>query len=392
MIRNIRGLLQIDPGFTENLVTMEIALPIIRYIDPGGGGRPNQMKPQAAMVLGAIQERLQALPGVSSASMTNWGTPLTGCVTRLVAPGIQPPQSNSGGKSAPWACYHPVGPDYFQTVEIPLLKGRVFTRADGPNSAKTAVISESLARLYFPDIDPIGKLLTIGLGDRDLTEAPREIVGIVGEIRQSLYREPIPAVYVPYSQLPEKFPGSHNPQRTEASFILRTARDPADLGPSLREVVSSVARDVPILSIETIEDVQSRSVRWSRFYTWLLTVFALVALTLASVGVFGVTAYSVTRRTQEIGIRMALGAQRRDVIKLVMRQTLLMALIGLGVGLIAAVGLTRFLASELQEVESTDPMTFAGVSLLFGVLVFLACLIPAWRATKLSPMEALRCE
>jgi putative ABC transport system permease protein len=395
MIQNIRRLLQIDPGFrTENLVTMEISLPIIRYINPGGGGKPNQMKPQAALVLTAIQERLRALPGVSSVSMTDWGTPLDGCTTRLVAPGTQPPQGKDGGESAPWACYHPVGPDYFHTVEIPLLKGQVFTGAEGPDTAKTAVISESLARRYFQGTDPIGRLLTISYSwGRDIiTEPPREIVGIVGEIRQSLYREPIPAVYIPYSQLPEEFPGPHNAQRNGVSFILRSLHDPADLGPALREVVASVARDVPIVSIETIEDVQSRSVRWSRFYTWLLTVFAGVALVLAAVGVFGVTAYSVTLRTREIGIRMALGAQRRDVIKLVMRQTLIMAVIGLGIGLAAAAGLTRFLASELHEVEPTDPVTFAGVSLLFGVLVFLACLIPAWKATKLNPMEALRCE
>jgi putative ABC transport system permease protein len=395
MIQNIRGLLQIDPGFrTENLVTMEIALPIIRYINPGGGGKPNQMKPQAALVLTAIQDRLRALPGVSSVSMTDRGTPLDGCTTRMVAPGTQQPQGKDRGEGAPWACYHPVGTDYFRTVEIPLLKGQVFTEADGPDTAKTAVISESLARRYFQGTDPIGRLLTISYSwGRDMiTEPPREIVGIVGEIRQSLYREPIPAVYIPYSQLPEEFPGPHNPQRTGVSFILRSLHDPADLGPAMREVVASVARDVPIVSIETIEDVQSRSVRWSRFYTWLLTVFAGVALVLAAVGVFGVAAYSVTRRTHEIGVRMALGAQRRDVIKLVMRQTLFTAVIGLGVGLIAAVGLTRFLASELHEVEPTDPITFAGVSLLFGVLVFLACLIPAWKATKLNPMEALRCE
>jgi len=290
-------------------------------------------------------------------------------------------------------CLHPVTANYFETLQMPLLRGRGFAERDNENSPPVALVSESLASRYFPDEDPIGGVLNlVELGMNFNPQPPLEIVGVLADVRQSLYRQPFPAVYVPYSQMPAQSGGGGSPAFTNISFVLRTAVDPKSLEPSMRRVVSEVADDVPVLNIRTIDEVRSLYTLQSRFYTWVLIVFAGVALLLAAVGVFGVMSYAVARRTHEIGIRIALGAHPRDVLKLVLRQGLLMTLIGLGIGLAAAFGLTRFLASLLYEVRPTEASAFAAASAVLCAVALVACLLPARRAANVSPNEALRHE
>jgi putative ABC transport system permease protein len=284
-----------------------------------------------------------------------------------------------------------VSPGFFEMLEIPVVRGRAFTEWDGVNAPNVAVISEGVAQRYFPNEDAVGKLVTLGRWQFDEFDR-REIVGVVADVRQVPHREPFASVYLPHSQLPRLFHGAGGREYYMVTFVVRTAGDPASLDPAMRELVSEVASDIPVLGVETIEDIRSDSTRWSRFYTWLLTTFAGLAVVLAAVGVFGVISYSVTRRTHEIGIRMALGADRHDVLRLVMRQALVMTSMGLVIGLGGAYGLTRFLESQLHEVEPTDPVTFAVVAVILAAVALLASLLPARRATRVNPIQALHHE
>jgi putative ABC transport system permease protein len=386
MIHNIWRLLHVNVGFNpENLVTMRIKLPQIPYTV---GEYDRTLSPQAELVRKQIRERLQALPGVKAVSVATL-PPLWGFRGRTISVGSQPPPRGDD-KDATWVCFQPVSPDYFRTLQIPLLKGRGFMERDNQSSPAVAVINETLARRYFPSEDPIGKLVRLGYMANE--EPPREIVGVVRDSRQILTRKPYPAVYGPYSQLPPGFKWDEMEERTVISFVVRSSTDPASLAPAMRRIVSEVARDAPVLDIRTIDDLRQETLQWEQFYTWLLAVFAGIAVVLAAVGVFGVTSYSIMRRTHEIGIRMALGGHLSDILKLVLKQGLILSFIGVAIGLVAAFGLTRLLASWLQEVKPTDPLTFAAVSLMLIAVALLACYIPARRATKVDPMVALRYE
>ena len=390
MLHNVWRTLHTDVGFnTENLTTMQITLPMFQYMVDDGKGR--ELTPRAALVRQRIQEELRALPGVRSVSVAT-SPPLSGCLSRYLSVGSQPPPPP--GRDAPWVCLHPVTTEYLQTLEIPLLRGRGFTEHDNESSPPVAIISESLVRRYFPNNEePIGRIINLGRWDlQGNREPPLQIVGVVPDVRQNLTRQPFPAVYMPYSQLPARFGGPNTTERTVMAYIVRTAIDAGSLEPSMRRVVAEEARDVPVLGVQTIDDVKSRYLQRTLLYTWLLAIFAGIAVILAAVGVFGVMSYAVTRRTRELGIRMALGAQPGAVLKLVMGQGLLMVLAGVAIGLAGAFGLTRFLASLLFEVKPTEPSTFVAVSLLLCAVGLAACAIPAWRAARVSPTRSLRHE
>jgi putative ABC transport system permease protein len=395
MIHNIWRLLHVDVGFNpENLITMRISLPEMSYCEDGPKERT--LKPQAAQVRKQIRERLQALPGVKSVSVANT-VPLWGCSSpRLISVGSQPPPraGNVDTKDLPIACFQPVSPDYLRTLQVPLLKGREFTERDKEGSPAVGIINESFARRYFSSQDPIGKVVRLGHWDNAGEEPPREIVGVAGDSRQVLHVKPNPALYVPYSQLRPGFEGPQTQERTEIAYVLRTSIDPANLAPTMRRVESEVAPDVPIVDIRTMDDIREETLEAtdSRFNTWVLIVFAGIAVVLTAVGVFGITSYSVARRTHEIGIRMAVGAHPRDVLKLILKQGLILTVLGVGIGLAVAYGLTRFLASFLYEVKPTEPVTFVAVSLMLIAVGVLACYVPARRATKVDPMVALRYE
>jgi predicted permease len=237
-----------------------------------------------------------------------------------------------------------------------------------------------MARKYWPNDDPIGKRINTG---NPQTSPWRTIVGIVGDIKnQGLEAEPYPQMYAPYAQYPQR----------SLALVVRTASDPGSFIPAVREQVWEIDRDLPLYKIRNMGQILAASIARPRFNMLLIVIFAAVALVLASVGIYGVISYSVTQRTHEIGIRMALGAQRKDVLKLVVGQGLALTLAGVGIGLITSFALTRVMSSLLYGVSATDPITFAAISTLLTGVALLACFIPARRATKVDPMIALRYE
>jgi predicted permease len=264
-------------------------------------------------------------------------------------------------------------------MQIPLLSGRLFTDQDTDKTTKVLIVNETMARTLWPGESPIGRRITIWRDEN----FPREIIGVVGDIKSSLDTDSGQQMYVPYAQ---------DAGWSSMSFVIRTNTDPMSLAAAARSELRSLDKGVPIFNVKTMADVLAVSVAPRRTPMILLTVFAGVALLLAVIGIYGVTSYYVTQRTQEIGIRMALGAQMGDVLKLVLRGGLLLATIGVALGLAGALALTRLLRTLLFGVSPTDIFTFAAVALCLLITALLACYLPARRATKVDPLTALRYE
>jgi len=369
MIKSLASLLKVDPGFKpENTLTMQIALLNSKY-------------PSANQQIGFFQEvtqRVAALPGVESVGLIS-SAPLSGGVY-------------AGGFSIEGrvltsetddlvADRRMVSPQYFNALSIPLIKGRGFSDRDDQTATGVAIVSESWARRFLPNEDPIGN--RIKLGGRDSTRPWLSIVGIAGDVRDTrLESDARPCVYVPYPQFPS----------SGMTLVVRAGFDPKALISAIRDEVWAIDKDQPVTDAKTMDQYVADSVSPRRSGALVLSIFASLALVLASVGVYGVMAYSVTRRVHEIGIRVALGAQSSDVIKLVVGRGMALVLVGITIGLAAALTLTRLMTSLLYGVSATDPMTFGVVSVLLVAVALLATYIPARRATKVDPMVALRCE
>jgi putative ABC transport system permease protein len=365
LLRSFVRLQEVDPGFQPaHLLTMEISLPDVRYPDP-----------QKAAFFQQLLERVRALPRVQSAGAIGH-LPLGGDIeSYAMEVEGRPPLPNEYANPA---C-HVVMPGYFEAMKIPLVKGRYFQERDGAQSAHVLIINEAVARNVFPKESPIGKRLRMGFNG-----FTGEIVGVVGDTRTlALDMAPIEELYTPYLQLP-----SWNTM----TLAVRTASAPLALSRSVRELVLEIDKDEPVSKIRTMDEVMGAAVAAPRFRTLLLGLFGLAALFLAGIGIYGVMSYSVSQRTREIGIRMALGAAQPEVIKLVLKQGLTLTLAGVGIGLLGALGLTQLLSGMLYEVRPTDPLTFAGVALLLTAIALLANYVPARRATEVDPMVALRHE
>jgi putative ABC transport system permease protein len=283
----------------------------------------------------------------------------------------------------PGANYRCVSPDYFRAFNIPIVRGRGFGERDTISAPLVVLVNQTLARQDFGDEDPVGK--RVGFGGTDKNNQPiwLEIVGVVADVRSlELQEEPMPEIYT--SSLQDGF--------FNMFFVIRTNIEPSALTAAVREAVQDVDRAQPVADIRTMENIVSESVTQPRFNLTLLGVFGCIALILSAAGIYGVTSYTVTQRTHETGIRMALGAQANDVLWLMMRQGMKPAVGGLVIGLVAAVALTRLMKTLLFGVSATDPLTFAVLALLLLGVALLACYLPARRATKVDPMVALRCE
>ena len=290
------------------------------------------------------------------------------------APPVPPSQS-------PSADYATVSPDYFRVMRIPLRRGRLFSEQDESSSPKVAIISDTLARRYFHDQDPIGQQMQFGFPPNG--DVSREIVGIVGDVRDvALSREPGPMMYVPFVQAP----------LWGGEVVVRSSLSASNVAAGVRQAVYAIDKNLPVTDIALLADALDQSIAQERFRTFLLGAFGAIALMLAAVGIFGVISYLVSQRTREIGIRMALGAERRDIMRMILGEGTKLALLGVGIGLAAASLLTRVLAGLLYDVSPTDPLTFGTVAvILFGVAV-MACYLPAIRAVRVDPMVALRSE
>ena len=369
MTKSFIRLQQVDPGFdATNVVSMNIALPTSKY-----------RQQQVNIFYDQLIERLRNLPGVKSVAGIDV-LPLSNSnvSSRFLVEGAPfVPLADR-----PYAGVRVVTPDYFQTMGIPHLRGRSFTEQDQGNTPGVIIVNEALANRYWPNEEAIGKRLG------SFEEVPGkqkwlEIVGVVGNVRhKAIEMEVMEEVYFPYKQSPGNF----------MNLVVRTTSDPASMAPAIRGQVLSVDKDQPVSDIMTMEQRLAKSVASSRFVMLLLGSFSVLALGLAAVGIYGVMAYLVTQRTQEIGVRMALGAQKRDVLKLVVRKGMALAIIGAAIGLVASLALTRLMRSLLFEVTPTDWLTFVTASTVLLIAALLASYIPAHRATKVDPLTALRYE
>jgi putative ABC transport system permease protein len=341
------------------------------------GARYDTSEKSAAFFLGVL-EKVQQLPGVQNAAAISF-LPLAG--PGMATSFYRTDQPTPADGQRPTTEVRPITPDFFRTMGIPQLAGRDVSDADQAGAPLVAVVSEGLARRVFPGENPLGKRLQVSIGPREGMDV--EIVGVVGDVKfASLDAETRPAVYIPLPQLSIGL----------ATFVARTTMDPLSLTNSVSAVVRSLDPELPLADVRSMEDVVDATLARPRTVSVLLTVFALIALVLAGVGVYGVMAYSVSQRTQEIGVRMALGATASSVFGLVLGQALKLVVLGVVAGLVAAGMLTRLLETLLFETEPVDPVTFALVTLVLMAVATLASYVPARRGTRIAPTEALRAE
>jgi putative ABC transport system permease protein len=333
-----------------------------------------------------VIERVRQLPGVSSVASAS-ATPLERGLNTVV---FRHGAYTDDHHDMLTIEFRSISPAYFRTLAIPLLNGREFTDADSADSARVVVVNQSLANSMWPGQNPIGKPLLVGEGSSEQNKT-REVVGIVADIKEiGLDRAPRATVYVPQPQVLDAFNAMTN-YWFASSLLVRTA-GPVDVSGEISKIVAEVDPEEPVAHIDAMNDVRARSIAEQRFLMALMGVFAALALVLAGVGIYGVLSYQMSRRTREIGIRMALGATPRRVIGLILREVLLVVFAGVAIGLAAAFGLTRFLASQLFGVQPADPLTFAAVAVVLTGVALLACYVPARRAMRVDPMVALRYE
>ena len=373
MIQTFVNLRRVAPGFDpRNVLTFQIS--------PGGPNYDTTAK--TSDFYRRALERVKSLPGVEAAAVTS-NLPLSAQFRMPFAVEGQPPRPES-------VQLRLITPEYFRALRIPLRRGREFAETDAAGTGNVAVVNEAFARLYISNADPLNQQLQIGRGQRALKHA---IVGVVGDTKHfGLGAASPPMMYIPASQSPDNLTLVMR-RFLSVKFVVRTTADPLLAGKAVREQMRALDATLPVTELRTMEQVVSSSVAWERFNMTLLGLFAALGLSLAAVGVYGVMSYTVAQRTPEIGVRMAIGAQAGDILKLlVIRQGLKLTLIGAGLGLLGALGLTRLMKSLLFGVSATDPLTFVSISSLLTVVALLACWIPARRATKVDPMIALRCE
>jgi putative ABC transport system permease protein len=340
--------------------------------------RTTYTKPeQRSAAFKQLVDRMKNIPGVRDASVVS-NVPLTDFDVEVSFQIEGRPPYKPGEENV--ADYTVASSEYFRTMNIPLLRGRVFSDAESPNTPQVMVVSNAFAKYYFPNDDPIGKRIILDGNDK----TPREIIGVVGDVRRKGLDVGVqPEMYFSYLQQPDR----------RMNLVLRTeARDASQLTQAARAEVKAFDPAQIIWRVQTLEQLLGTSVAPRRFNMLLLGIFAGVALILAAIGLYGVMSYSVSWQTHEIGIRMALGANRADVLRLVVQQGMKMTVIGLVLGLVGAFLLSRVLIGMLYGVSPTDPFTFAGVSIVLLTVALLACLIPARRATRVDPIVALRSE
>ncbi|MGE0128690.1 MAG: ADOP family duplicated permease [Blastocatellales bacterium] len=373
LLRSLAHLQRTGLGFnTENVLTFGLAVS-----DEALGGK--QVSPQQrADFYRQVEERLKSLPGVTGASVTS-ALPLSGGASytgltiegRAIEPGREP-----------MGLIHSVGVDYFRLLGIPLIKGHVFTPRDELNAAPVLLVNETLAKRLFPNEDALGKRIEPNFSAAGPTRM-REIVGIVGDTRHTGPRdEPVPEIYFAQAQMPME----------AMTVVVRTTADPRGLANAARDTVRSLNQNVPVYRFRTLDEYFARNLAAARFNTLLMGLFAVVALMITLVGLYGVISCAVSQSTQELGIRMALGGQASDILRLVLKQGLALVLLGVALGIGGAFALTRLMADLLYNVGATDPLTFVAIPALLILVALLACYLPARRATKVDPLVALRSE
>jgi predicted permease len=368
MIRSLSRLRSVDPGMdTHNVLTFSVSLPQSKYSSPG----------KISSFYDRLMERVRALPAIESAGAIDVLPISNGGSVQPIAIEGRPviPMSEQ-----PEVAVRSVDPEFFQTMRVPLLQGRQFTSADIQGKPAVIVISDSLAKRFWPGENPIGKHVRMTFFPEEL----RQIVGVVGDVKQDGLSviEPAATLYLPSAQVPQM----------SMTVVVRTPLQATSMASALANAVHELDRELPVADVVPMDAIVANSMSQQRFNMLLLGAFAGLALLLASIGIYSVISYSVRRRVQEIGLRMAMGAQRPDVIGLVLGQGVRLASIGVATGIIAAFLLTRLMANQLFQISATDPLTFLVVTLVLMSVAVAACYIPARRAAKVDPMVALRYE
>jgi len=382
MIRTLEALRGVRPGFDgHNVLTMEMALSGSRFEKTAG----------VSQMVRDVERRVGALPGVEAVAGACC-LPLTGGPDLpFTIPGRPVFGSTSGDVQ-----WRNVSPQYFEVFRIPVLRGRVFTERDDAASAPVALINEAMAQHFWQKEDPIGAQLLIGRGlgwlGPAFEDVPRQIVGIVGDIRDyGLDNEPAPIMYVPEAQVPDGISALDN-RLVPFLWEVHTKVEPFSLSTEIQQEVRKASGGLAVAHVRSMEQVVGESTAGADFNTMLLSIFAGVALVLAAIGVYGLMGYAVQERTQEIGIRKALGANPEEVRKMVVCQGMRLAVIGVAIGVVAALALTRFMAGLIYQVKTWDPTVFTAVAVLLSAVGWLAAYIPARRASRVDPVIALRYE
>jgi putative ABC transport system permease protein len=363
LLRSYSRLLRVDAGFDpQNVITMNLSLPTVKYAKPE----------QQIAFFDELLRRIAEVPGVKSAAISA-ALPLS---SKRITPMLPEGQPNVPLAQRPFIDIEAISPQWLRTMRVPLRAGREFTAVDNAQAPKVVIVNESFARQFWPNQNPIGKHVIVGRG----TQAA-EVVGVAADVKnRGLALDPQPQVYIAFPQLPW----------SNMNLLVRTAVAPLSLLSALRAQIASVDPDQPITNIETVDGLMESSLTQPRFTMLLLGIFSVTALMLAVIGIYGVLAYSVAQRRHELGIRLALGAEAGDILRLVVRQGMILAGVGIAIGLVAALLLTQLMSSLLYKVSSRDVATFVVAPLLFLTIALLTSYVPARRATKVDPMEAMR--
>jgi putative ABC transport system permease protein len=380
LIRTFLAMYRVERGFeTKNVITMRMSLTSPRFL-----------KSQDAenAIRGGV-ERVRALPGVAAATATCC-IPLEGGYNLNFDVIGRPPAGPASNQDAGWV---PLSPGFFDVFKIPLRRGRTFTDKDDNKSLPVVVINETMAKKYWKDGDPLKDRIVLGRGVmKELNDEPvRQIVGIVGDVRdQGLDNEPRPTAYVPQAQLPDVL-NTWLVRQAPMAWVVRTQTEPHSLVPAIQEQLRQ-ATGLPVADVTSMDEIVSFSTARQRFSMLLMTVFGSAALLLAAIGIYGLMAYTVEQRTQEIGIRMALGAEASQVRNMVVRQGMGLALAGVVVGIAGAFALSRLIESFLFGVKARDPLVFMTVPLVLSAVSLFAVWLPAHRASRVNPLDCLRYE
>jgi putative ABC transport system permease protein len=361
LLRSFQHLLNVDTGFDpHNLLTMNVSLPTSHYAKPE----------QQSAFFDELLRKVEAVPGVQSVAIST-ALPFT---PKRITPMLPEGQPEVPLAQRPFMIVEAVSPDWFSAMRVPL-RGRAFTAADLRGAPSVIIVNQALAKRYWPNQEPIGKHIAVG------RLAPSEVVGVAGDVRNSgIAKDAQPQIYMPFVQLPW----------ADANLLVRTATEPHSLESSIRQQVTSVDPEQPVTAVQTADELMNGARTQPRFMMLLLGAFSLTALALAVVGIYGVLAYSVAQRRQEVGIRLALGANRSLILKMIIRQGLILTAIGIAIGLALSAALTRTIATFLYRVGSLDLVTFLSVSIAFLAIALLASYLPARRASTITPLEILR--
>jgi putative ABC transport system permease protein len=396
MINTLSRILRTSPGFaSEHLLTAQVRLTGEKYIyaTPPTDPELNLILPPVGQFCDRVIDRFRSTPGVEDVALIDWLPLLDGAgdSAQYASPGFTiVGQSTSTGAETPNVFREGVSADYFPMMRIPIVRGRGVSEHDTASNAWVVVINEAMAKRYWPNQDPIGQAIKF---DDSPDEKPRQIVGIVQDVKQSFLSEPAqPEAFVSYHQLSSRIYPGWTEARVHKSIIIRTHADPKALMQSMRLVLAGLAPESAIFGITTVERTVSQSAAPWRFLSEVFELFAGIALLLAVIGIYGVISYSVGQRQHELGLRMALGAQRGQVLGLVLRQAMMLSLLGVVIGVAGSFAATPLLAKFLYGVKPHDVLTLVLVSALLMAVTFVASYVPARQATKIDPMRTLRHE